>query len=162
MQTVTRLLAALIDWIAGWHSKPPAASPLAAPAVVRVPEGATPHRRFGGRAWRWDGEGVHAEGRLWRTVGEPVTCRAILALHGDAIHAAARRYGVAPALIVMTIATETAAARHAGFTGPATFRWERHVLNRDVAVPFRGSYSAGPMQVLATTARDLIRREGPA
>src|SRR5690606_33497523 len=65
-----------------------------------------------------------------------------------------------PALILMTIATETASARVHGFTGPATFRWEPHVLNRDIAPTFRGTYSAGPMQILATTARDLIATRG--
>ena len=45
----------------------------------------------------------------------------------------------------MTIAAETGIAMAEGFTGPKTFRWEPGVTD----------YSAGPMQVLSATARDL-------
>lgn len=120
------------------------------------------HNRFGGRAWRYDASGVHADGRLWRTPGAPTTCRAILALYGDVIFEMSKKHGVDPALIVMTIATETGALRASRFTGPKSFRWEAHVANRDMLPMFKGSYSAGPMQILATTARDLIARHGEA
>ncbi len=62
--------------------------------------------------------------------------------------------------LLMTVAVESGALRREGFTGPRSFRWEGHVLTRDVDPPFKGTYSAGPMQVLATTARDLVARFG--
>ena len=65
---------------------------------------------------------------------------------------------VARELIVMTIATETAAMRMAGFTGPDTFRWEQGYTVGATGDPSldgreKGDYSAGPMQVLSDTAR---------
>ena len=127
-----------------------------------LPGTAPPHSRFGGRTWRYDQDGVHALGRLWRTAGEPLTCRTIMELYGGSILAAAEKHGINPALIIMTIATETAALRRTGFTGPLSFRWEGHVPNRDVSPPFNGSYSAGPMQILATTTRFLLATHGSA
>jgi peptidoglycan L-alanyl-D-glutamate endopeptidase CwlK len=73
---------------------------------------------------------------------------------------ASEKYDVPLALIMMVIATETAFARRFGFTGPITFRWEKHVKVEDVSPPIWGDYSAGPMQTLATTARWVIRQQG--
>jgi peptidoglycan L-alanyl-D-glutamate endopeptidase CwlK len=122
------------------------------------------HSRFGGIEWRYDERGVYlratAGGREpLRTPGEPLTCRAIWRLFAEHILAAARKYGVAPELIMMTIATETAFAVRYGFTGPHTFRWEPNVEVTDVNPPIYGDYSAGPMQTLATTARWIIRQQ---
>jgi peptidoglycan L-alanyl-D-glutamate endopeptidase CwlK len=158
MRIVIAFLAGILDWIARLAARPPSRDTAEPPSAAATPT--VPHSRFGGRAWRWDERGVHADGRLWRTPGEPATCRAILDLYGDIIVAAARRHGIDPALIVMTIATETGSFRSVGFTGPRTFRWEKHVINRDTTPAFKGSYSAGPMQVLATTARDIIDSRG--
>jgi peptidoglycan L-alanyl-D-glutamate endopeptidase CwlK len=159
MDFAVRLLVALIDWIARLN-KASASRRASHPYDGPKPGHDNLHSRFGGRAWRYGPDGVFADNKAWRTSGSPVTCRAILSLYGDIILAAARKHGVNPALIVMTIATETGGMRSSGFTGPKTFRWEPHVHNRDTTPPFDGSYSAGPMQILATTARSLIREHG--
>lgn len=171
MNPLFELAAAAIDFIARLMRRRSSRneslpfSPAAATGEMPIPATSSWHNRFGGRAWRYDGAGVYTRGhgedhRPWRTAGAPVTCRAILERYGAIILWAAEKHGVNPALILMTIATETAATRAHGFTGPATFRWEAHVLNRDVTQAFRGTYSAGPMQILATTARDLIATRG--
>lgn len=160
--TIPEFATAILDWIARLFEKPSSRLAPPEPAPRRPPADAAEHSRFGGRPWRYDRDGLYADGRLWRTAGEPHTCRTILSLYRDTILAAARKHGVHPALILMTIATETGAFRRDGCTGPKTFRWEAHVPNRDVAVPFKGTYSAGPMQILATTARDLIATRGAA
>ena len=156
---IVALLAAVIDGLARLFGRPAADAPGTIYDGPR-PGAQGPHSRFGGRVWRYDETGVHADGILWRTPGEPVTCRAILDRHAGPILAAARRHGVNPALVVMTVAVETGGLRRDGFTGPRSFRWEAHVVNRDMAPPFSGTYSAGPMQILATTARDLIVTHG--
>ncbi len=122
------------------------------------------HSFFGGQEWRHDARGVyirsHANGNEpLRTRGEPITCRKIMELCSEHIVAASLKYEVPIALIIMTIATETAFVRKYGFTGPLTFRWEPHVQVKDVSPPTRGDYSAGPMQTLATTARWVIRTQ---
>lgn len=119
------------------------------------------HNEFGGKAWRWDGSGVYLRhysgGTLpLRSPGSPTTVKAIWDSYGTIVMIMAQKYGIAPEILLMTIATESAAYRHDGFTGPATFRWEAHVWNRDVNPPVQGDYSAGPMQTLATTARWVI------
>ncbi len=150
--------------------------PLSFFSVETAPAGGIPgphpgesgwHSLFGGRSWRHDENGVyvreHEDGEMpLRTKGEPVTMRAVLDRCADSIFQAAVRRGVPAALIMMTIATETAFARADGFTGPRTFRWEPHVEVRDATPPHRGDYSAGPMQTLATTAREIIRKMGLA
>jgi peptidoglycan LD-endopeptidase CwlK len=165
--TVSEFITAIFDWIARLlrkSSSQPETAPAAPTALPRYdgprPSTTREHNHFGGRAWRYDGDGVHADGRLWRTPGDPATCRAILSRYGDLVLAAAEKHGVNPALILMTIAAETGTLRRVGFTGPRSFRWEAHVANRDMVPPFKGSYSAGPMQILATTARDLIVKRG--
>ncbi|HEY9011873.1 MAG TPA: D-alanyl-D-alanine carboxypeptidase family protein [Devosia sp.] len=135
-------------------------SPLAANDVPALGEAGW-HRMFGGQEWRYDGNGIYLRGvgggaTPLRTPGKPTTCRAIWDRFGSLIMIMARKYGVAPEILVMTIATETAAYREQGFTGPATFRWEAHVWNNDVSPPVQGDYSAGPMQTLASTARWVI------
>jgi hypothetical protein len=105
----------------------------------------------GGQAWRYDNRGVSLQsdpGTIVRSHGEPVTVRAILASYGAEIFGASVKHRIPPELIVMTIATETGDLRSVNFTGPRSFRWE----------PSQTSYSGGPMQVLETTARDLIIR----
>lgn len=142
------------------------ASRTAAPAVP-LPGSASWHSKFEGEEWRYDVRGVYTRDRsgrekLWRMQGEPATCREIFRLYSPDILAAAAKHGVNPALIMMTIATETGFAQAVGFTGPRTFRWEGHVDNSDVTPPFQGTYSAGPMQCLATTVRDMLARHGVA
>lgn len=169
--------AAAIEW-AGIPPSPPVAGlvpgrpPLAPEVLERVAAADLPapstsdwHSKFGGQPWRHDDKGVYLRnvggGRTpLRTPGDPVTCRTIWQFFSHAILAASRRHQLPPALILMTIATETAFARKAGFTGPLTFRWEPGIPVTDVNPPRLGDYSAGPMQVLATTARWIIREQG--
>jgi peptidoglycan L-alanyl-D-glutamate endopeptidase CwlK len=84
-----------------------------------------------------------------RTAGSPVTATAILNAFGDDIADASIRFQVPPELLLMIIATEAAAFRQEGFTGPRTFRWEPSIKD----------YSAGPMQILSGTARDVNSSE---
>jgi hypothetical protein len=107
----------------------------------------------GGQDWSYNNRGVclrSAPTTPLRSPNDPVTVLAIIASYGEEICKAAIEHQVPPELIVMTIATETAIFRSVNFTGPRTFRWESGVT----------SYSAGPMQVLETTARDLITKFG--
>lgn len=149
-------------------ARPPLAPevPLAADAALALPAPGAQgwHRVHGGREWRYDENGVylrdHAGGREpLRTDGEPVTMRAIWSAFADAIVKASARHGVAPELIMTMIATEAAAYRKYGFTGPLTFRWEPNARVNDVDPPRLGDYSAGPMQVLGGTARWVIRQQ---
>ncbi len=160
-----RIIIAIVTGILNWSARlttrqSSRQSPEVPATPVRPAAGSARHSRFGGRAWSFDEHGVAADGRLWRTPGAPVTCRAIMDLYDSLIISAAVKHGIDPALLVMTIATEAASVRRDRFTGPRTFRWEPHVMNRDAAPTFKGSYSAGPMQVLATTARDIIGKRG--
>jgi peptidoglycan L-alanyl-D-glutamate endopeptidase CwlK len=140
------------------------ASPLSANAIPPIVATGW-HSKFNGREWRHDGEGggegvythdINGGAAPLRTPGAPVTCRAIWSRFGTIIILMARNYDIAPEILMMTIATEAAAFRAQGFTGPATFRWEAHVWNRDVEPATQGDYSAGPMQTLGTTARWVI------
>lgn len=122
------------------------------------------HRMHGGREWRYDERGIYVRDYMGgtsplRTPGEPTTCRAIWKAFAPHILAAAIKYNVSPALILMVIATETGFARKFGFTGMHTFRWEPNVKVTDVAPPILGDYSAGPMQTLASTVRWTIRQQ---
>lgn len=119
------------------------------------------HNKFGGQDWKYDGDGVYLRSysngtKPIRSPGTPTTLKAIWDEFGTIIMVMAKKYGMAPEIILMTIATETAAYKAHGFTGPATFRWEAHVWNKDVTPPVQGDYSAGPMQTLGTTARWVI------
>jgi peptidoglycan L-alanyl-D-glutamate endopeptidase CwlK len=120
------------------------------------------HGRFEGIRWRYDSVGVFVEhqGIPERTNGEPVTCRTICGMFAEAIISCSGEFAVPPEIIVMTIATEAAAYRSAGFTGPPTFRWESNVLVKDSPPEYKGDYSVGPMQTLATTAREVIGTRG--
>jgi hypothetical protein len=104
----------------------------------------------GAQRWRYDPSGVFLENNPapLRTAGNPTTVNAILAAYGTEIFSASMTRRIPPELIVMTIAVETAVFRKVNFTGPKTFRWE----------PGVGSYSGGPMQILETTARDVIAK----
>jgi peptidoglycan L-alanyl-D-glutamate endopeptidase CwlK len=165
--------------IVGWRGMPgspplPGLLPLRPPViqpvegVVDLSDAPRPgvrdwHSHSGGREWRCDARGVYvrdfASGHEpLRTAGDPKTTRAIWRLFGEEIAAAARKQGIAPELIVMTIATETGFLRQYGFTGMHSFRWEPHVKVTDVSPPVVGDYSAGPMQTLASTARWVIRK----
>jgi peptidoglycan LD-endopeptidase CwlK len=117
------------------------------------------HSRFNGIRWRYDELGIYVENSTVpeRTSGEPTTCRAICELLADSIVRFSVGFGVPAEIVVMTIATEAAAYRATGFTGPPTFRWESHVTVKDQPPVFKGDYSVGPMQTLATTAREIIR-----
>lgn len=138
-----------------------AASAIAAGwAIQRTPCTKGWHSCFAGREWRVDAHGVYTRdggARPLRTAGEPITMRRVWELFGDGLLETAGAHGLDPALLMMVIATETAAYRRYGFTGPVTFRWEPTVKVADVAPPLFGDYSAGPMQILATTARDIVR-----
>lgn len=125
------------------------------------------HSKFNGQEWRFDERGVYTRDRsgtdvLRRTPGAPSTCRRIWSLYAQLILASSIKHDVNPALVIMTIATETGFAVGDDFTGKKTFRWEAHVENDDVDPPFKGAYSAGPMQGLSTSVRDLIKRKGTA
>jgi len=107
----------------------------------------------GGQSWRFDNNGVYLQNdpnNPIRSPGAPKTCSAILDLFGQQIFDSSIKHGIPPELIVMTIAAESAADRASQFTGPPTFRWE----------PKPVSYSAGPMQTLASTAQEVIDRLG--
>ncbi|MEM1073871.1 MAG: D-alanyl-D-alanine carboxypeptidase family protein [Pseudomonadota bacterium] len=122
--------------------------------------------KFGGREWRVDDRGVylrHEPHTPQRTPGTPMTVLTALDIYADEIGEACQKFGVPPELVMMTIATETGGMRKQGFTGPTTFRWEQHVkltTTGDPAIDGRekGDYSAGPMQVLSNTARDINNR----
>ncbi|AGW13013.1 putative peptidoglycan-binding domain 1 protein [Megalodesulfovibrio gigas DSM 1382 = ATCC 19364] len=166
-----------LTWhIQQWTGSPPAPVPPAtdqdrpplanAADLLEVEEGLTCgkadcHSMFGGRSWRYDVNGVYlcADGspaEPLRTPGRLVTIPAIMALYGEYILEASKKYQICPQLILMTIATESAAARNQGFTGPTTFRWEPHVEVSIGGQIDTGDYSAGPMQTLASTARWVI------
>lgn len=114
------------------------------------------HSQFGGIEWKVkltrDEKGVIIQNTQapQRSSGKPITCSKIFSIYGDYISNAAIRFDVPEELIVMTIATEASIYRDVSFTGPKTFRWESHI----------NEYSAGPMQILSSTARDLIERYG--
>jgi peptidoglycan L-alanyl-D-glutamate endopeptidase CwlK len=116
---------------------------------------------YEGIEWRYDATGLYLRGldQPLRTTGEPATCRAIIEVFEDIVINCAIQFNIPPELIVMTIATEAAAYRRIGFTGPETFRWEQHVRVTDVEPNHDGDYSLGPMQTLASTARWVIRRQ---
>ena len=159
----------LSDAISGWTGSdaPPFPDDAERPAMPSAPGtelGASSwHSLNGGDEWAYDQGGVytrHANGdlKVWRTAGAPITVQEILAQLGVEIDAASAKYGVAKELIAMTIATETAIYRQAGFTGPETFRWEQGYTVGATGDPQldgreKGDYSAGPMQVLSDTAR---------
>lgn len=114
---------------------------------------------LGGKLWKVTRNGVMlSEGVIERTPGDPMTSSAAIEFYADAIGEASQKFDVPPEIIVMTISTETAAARRDKFTGPTTFRWEAHVKlaeTGDAALDGikLGDYSAGPMQILSNTAR---------
>lgn len=117
--------------------------------------------KYGGIEWRYDATGIFLRGldEPLRTAGEPITCQSIIEHFTDIIINNAIDFDIPPEIIVMTIATEAAAYRRIGFTGPETFRWEPHVKVTDVEPNHYGDYSLGPMQTLATTARWVIRSQ---
>ncbi len=171
------LEAAAISWMGSPQSPPlPTLVPQRPPLELGVVEIVAPgelspapsadwHSQFGGQKWRYDPEGVYLRNQAGgkqplRTPGDPVTCRTIWQLFARPILAASRAFGIQPAVIMMVIATETAFARKAGFTGPLTFRWEANVQVTDVSPARFGDYSSGPMQLLGTTARWVIRERG--
>jgi len=124
--------------------------------IEQTPDGWT---HAGRTQWVVGEEGIHtrdpetgAVAGPHRSPGEPVTARRIFDLLGDHIDVAAGARDVSPALIAMTVATESSPRWSPPFTGPESFRWEAH----------RSDYSAGPMQVLGETGRRLARTEGIA
>ncbi|EJN13090.1 transglycosylase family protein [Bradyrhizobium sp. YR681] len=126
------------------------------PVVGRLDWSKTPqlgssgfHNFKGGQNWKFDSDGVYLEDdpdNPRRSGGEPKTCAAILDIYEQQIFDASMKHGIPPELIVMTIATESGADRKTKFTGAPTFRWEAA----------HTTYSAGPMQTLATTAEEVI------
>jgi peptidoglycan L-alanyl-D-glutamate endopeptidase CwlK len=104
----------------------------------------------GGQRWRVDGHGVYLKSmhdglQPIRSPGTPKTCGAIVERLGRVIAQVCEKHGVPPELVIMTIATEAGDFVDEGFTGPKTFRWE----------PGPRDYSAGPMQILSATAREI-------
>lgn len=123
------------------------------------------HRFEGGsREWSFDARGISIRdaGVVSRPRWEESlrTMRSIMDLMGREVLDASAKHGLPPALVLMTIATESHVHIRHGFTGPKSFRWEPHIENRDVNPSDDGDYSAGPMQTLATTARWVIRDYG--
>jgi hypothetical protein len=113
---------------ADWHARPP-----------------------GTREWRYDQSGIYLRNDPnvpLRTHGQPTTCMAIVEAYGPEIYNASRAFNIPPELIIMTIATEAGSFVASKFTGPPTFRWEAKITD----------YSAGPMQLLCSTARDVISK----
>ena len=143
----------------GEQERPPmqVAPPAALAARTRLP--APPvfgwMSLHGGQEWRVDPAGIYLRSinaglRPLRSAGAPVTATAVLNLYGDALAEAAIRFQIAPEVLLMILATETGAFRRDNFTGPKTFRWEANISD----------YSAGPMQILSGTARDVNQSEG--
>lgn len=141
------------------------------PSIAFAPAGVPPMdakdwHRFGNgtREWRYDERGIAIREngvvteQRWESSLD--TMRKITQYMGAELLAASTKHGIPPALLLMTVATETHIYKAQKFTGPKTFRWEAHVENDDVDPPTRGDYSAGPMQSLASTARWVIRAKG--
>lgn len=118
----------------------------------------------GPREWRYDERGlaIRENGTVAQQRWEDSldTMGKIMAYMGSELLAASSKHGIPPALLLMTVATETHVYKAHRFTGPKTFRWEAHVENDDINPPTSGDYSAGPMQSLGTTARWIIRARG--
>jgi len=171
----------LARYIAGWpgSDKPPLPQGGLRPAMPTPPvqkrsKAATGpltwQSRFGGDAWAYDQNGLYTRDhdgglKTWRSVGAPITVQEVLAKLGTPIFSAAQKYDVPPELIVMTIATEAGAYRKSGFTGASTFRWEQGYVvgatgDPDLDGRETGDYSAGPMQVMADTARWMNSTKG--
>ena len=149
----------LIDMIAGQQMAEAGIDWAALPTVAVHPWGNPLH----GKEWRADGSGIYLRGdpnRAERTPGDPTTATKAINLYADAIAEAAQAFRIPPELIVMTIATETGLFREHSFPGPRTFRWEskfvlRNTGDSSVDGKERGDYSAGPMQVMSSTARGM-------
>ncbi|CAA0105624.1 Peptidoglycan L-alanyl-D-glutamate endopeptidase CwlK [Halioglobus japonicus] len=160
------LVAAITRWPGSTKPKPPGdqerppmrvspAASVAARTLLPPPPKFDWMSLHGGQEWRVDSAGIYLRsinGGLnpVRSAGAPITATAILNLFGDALAEAAIRFQIAPEVLMMILATETGIYRKYGFTGPETFRWESHLKD----------YSAGPMQILASTAKDVNRTEG--
>ena len=123
--------------------------------ILRTDDG---FRHAGGRQWcllpggrllvRDGDDGTATEPR---TRGEPTTCRKVLDTVGEGmLRGWAEHLEVPLQLIVMTIATESD-SRHLPYIGAESFRWEPPNSKGETR------YSAGPMQVLNVTARDVLQ-----
>lgn len=116
----------------------------------------------GGRRWRILADGaieVERQGVL-RTGGQPLTMRRLLDQHGDAMREAASRFDVPLAWIMGMIPIEALMRAHkAGGleADPVSLRHEPGYTS-DSATPNR--VSAGLMQTLLSTARDMAKRHG--
>ncbi|BAV45416.1 Putative peptidoglycan-binding domain 1 protein [Mesorhizobium loti] len=144
------------------QARPPLSSPHLDWASCPTVGASDWHSQFGGQQWRFDQNGVYlsSSSAPIRSPGAPITVQDILATYGSQICKSSIEHGVPPELIVMTIGAEAGIYRNVDFTGPRTFRWEPAVLVTDVSPQTYGDYSAGPMQTLATTAREIIQRLG--
>jgi hypothetical protein len=124
---------------------PPETQPAPAPGVPARPgwlrDLTRPHKHpIATQVWTLTADGVEVGmAPAARTPGEPTTVRRIWRDHGPKIARAAREYGVPVELIIATIATES------GGKVPAKRRDES-----------RGRWSHGVMQVLNTTAADML------
>ncbi|MER9490824.1 N-acetylmuramoyl-L-alanine amidase [Mesorhizobium sp. M0320] len=162
-QTVTALSVARPDGLRTVSAPSIAFAPAALPPM----DGKDWHSFGNGtREWRYDERGLatRENGTVERQRWEQSldTTRKIMECMGSELLAASTKHGIPPALLLMTVATETHIYKADKFTGPKTFRWEAHVENDDVNPPTLGDYSAGPVQSLGTTARWIIRSKGTA
>ncbi|MEO7148861.1 MAG: hypothetical protein ABIY40_02845 [Rhodanobacteraceae bacterium] len=126
------------------------------------PGSGAPHNRYQGTGWSYDANGIYVDGcsAPQRTPGEPFTCRAICTLFAPLLIVRSIESGIAPELIAMIIANETASFRASGYTVPTTFHWEPGVTVHDGAAAVSRRLQRGPMQILASNARALIRDQG--
>jgi len=149
----------LIDMINGQHMAEAGIDWAALPAAASFNWG----NPLQGKEWRVDNRGIYLRDSpnvAQRTPGDPTTATKAINLYADAIAEASQAFQIPPELIVMTIATETGMFKNDDFTGPRTFRWEAgFVLTNtgDAALDGKqaGDYSAGPMQVMSSTAREM-------
>lgn len=116
----------------------------------------------GGRRWRVlpDGAIEVEHGGVLRTSGEPLTMRRLLDQHGAPMREASARFGVPLAWLMGMIPIEARMVAHPGGgleADPVSLRHEPGYAS-DSETPRK--VSAGLMQTLLSTARDMARRHG--
>jgi hypothetical protein len=104
------------------------------------------HTLYGGAHWSLGRDGLVVDNKLDRSVGAMVTVPRVWNAYGAHILKAATQYKVPVELIVATICTESSGH-------PEAQRNEPHWID-DIKTP--GQASAGLMQTLISTARDML------